>query len=334
MNFIKLIVLLFVFVLLIGCEKDKEECAFVPDVKASVEFEFTQLEDSIASIKSKEELVKFFTRHHVMRDYLFLRQQNYPGDSVFINTMYERFTHPGFDTLLIETKKIFGHLSDLKSQFQEAFNNIKYYYPDFTPPKIQTVISGLETDLVITDSLIIVGLDYYLGTKGKYRPRLYDYLLTRYEPEDIVPSCLLIFGISERFNKTNLEDKTVVADMITYGKSFYFAKHMLPCVPDSTFIWYSKEEMEGARQNENLIWARLIEDEVIFSNSHVTKQKFLGERPKTLEVGEKCPGRIAQWVGWQIVEKYMEAHPDVTLPQLMQMNDAQKIFKESRYKPR
>ncbi len=334
MNSKKLIVLLFVFVLLIGCEKDKEECAFVPNVKASVEFEFTQLEDSIASIKSKEELVKFFTRHHVMRDYLFLRQQNYAGDSVFINTMYERFTHPGFDTLLIETKKIFGDLSDLKLQFQEAFNNIKYYYPDFTPPKIQTVISGLETDLVITDSLIIVGLDYYLGTKGKYRPRLYDYLLTRYEPEDIVPSCLLIFGISERFNKTNLEDKTVVADMITYGKSFYFAKHMLPCVPDSTFIWYSKEEMEGARQNENLIWARLIEDEVIFSNSHVTKQKFLGERPKTLEVGEKCPGRIAQWVGWQIVEKYMEVHPDVTLPQLMQMNDAQKIFKESRYKPR
>ena len=333
MNFIKLKVLLVAIILLNGCENNKEECAFVPDVKASVEFQFTQLEDSIASIRSKEELVEFFTRHPVMRDYLFLRQENYPGDSVFINTIFERFTHPGFDTLLIETKKIFGDLSDLKSQFQEAFNNIKYYYPDFTPPKIQTAISGLETDLVITDSLIIVGLDYYLGTKGKYRPRLYDYLLTRYEPEDIVPSCLLIFGISERFNKTSLEDKSVIADMITYGKSFYFAKHMLPCVPDSTFIWYSKEEMEGAQQNENLIWARLIEDQVIFSNSHITKQKFLGERPKTLEVGEKCPGRIAQWVGWQIVEKYMDAHPDVTLPQLMQMNDAQKIFKESRYKP-
>jgi hypothetical protein len=66
----------------------------------------------------------------------------------------------------------------------------------------------------------------------------------------------------------------------------------------------------------------------------MAKQKFLGDRPKTLEVGEQCPGRIGQWVGWQIVKKYMETHPDVSLPQLMQMNDAEKIFKESRYKPK
>jgi hypothetical protein len=306
---------------------------FVPDVSSTVNVTFTRLEDSIASIETKEELVNFFTRHPVMRDFLFLRQQNYPDDSVFINKVFQRITHPGFDTLLIETKKIFGDLSQVRAQFSEAFTNVKYYYPDFVPPRIQTVITGLESDLVISDTLIIVGLDYYLGNEGKYRPRLYDYLLTRYEPEDIVPSCLLIFGIGDRFNKTNLENKTVLADMIAYGKSFYFAKHMLPCVPDSTLIWYTDEEIGGSRQNENLIWARLVEDQVLFSTNHITKQKYLGERPKTLEVGEKCPGRIAQWVGWQIVKKFMESHPDVSLPQLMTLEDAEELFKKSRYKP-
>jgi hypothetical protein len=63
------------------------------------------------------------------------------------------------------------------------------------------------------------------------------------------------------------------------------------------------------------------------------KQRYLGERPFTIEVGEKCPGRIAQWVGWQIVMSYMNNHPDVTLPELMLMMDADKLFKESRYKP-
>ncbi|NJM24566.1 MAG: hypothetical protein HC859_02605 [Bacteroidia bacterium] len=63
------------------------------------------------------------------------------------------------------------------------------------------------------------------------------------------------------------------------------------------------------------------------------KQRYLGERPKTLEVGEQCPGRIAQWVGWQIVNSYMKNHPDVTLQQLMQTADAQAIFKASQYKP-
>jgi hypothetical protein len=50
-------------------------------------------------------------------------------------------------------------------------------------------------------------------------------------------------------------------------------------------------------------------------------------------VGEKCPGRIGQWVGWRIINKYADSHPDIKLPELMLLDDAQKIFRESRYKP-
>jgi isoleucyl-tRNA synthetase len=108
-------------------------------------------------------------------------------------------------------------MSSLEAEFEEAFANLKYYYPDFTPPKIQTVVSGLDTDLFVSDSLIVVSLDFYLGRGAKYRPKMYEYLLRRYDTNDIVPSCLLIYGISDRFNKTELADKTVLADMIAYG---------------------------------------------------------------------------------------------------------------------
>jgi hypothetical protein len=63
------------------------------------------------------------------------------------------------------------------------------------------------------------------------------------------------------------------------------------------------------------------------------KQKYLAERPKTIEVGEKCPGRIAQWVGWEIVKSYMNSHDNVSLPELMDYQNADKLFKESTYKP-
>jgi hypothetical protein len=126
----------------------------------------------------------------------------------------------------------------------------------------------------------------------------------------------------------------VLADMIAYGKSFYFAKRMLPCTPDSTFIWYTPEEIEGSRKNQDLIWARLIEDQVLFATSHTVKQKYLGDRPKTIEVGEKCPGRIGQWVGWQIVNSYAQRHEKASLKQIMEFGNAQTMFRESGYKPR
>jgi len=324
---------LFTVVLLGGCQSEKEECVFTPTEAKPVSIVVEHFEDSLVNVSSKDELVALLGRETVIRDYILLRNE-YPNDSVFINTIYDRFTNPHIDTLLQETKRVFGDLSGLKSEFEEAFTNLSYYYPNFYPPKIKTVISGLDTDMVVSDSLIVISLDYYLGKDAKYRPKMYEYLLRKYDPDDIVPSCMLIYGIGRNFNKTNLNDKTVLADMIAFGKSFYFAKHMMPCLPDSTLIWYTPQEISGSRKNENLIWARFIQDEVLFSTSHVVKKDFLSERPVTIQVGEKCPGRIGQWVGWQIVNKYMESHPETTLPQLMEISDAQQLFKESHYKPK
>jgi hypothetical protein len=324
---------LFIFsvLFLASCNSDNEECVFQPEDAAPVSLDFEMLQDSLVNISSKGSLVKFLTHHPALRDHIF-RRAEYQDDSVFVNEIFNRLTNPHLDTLNLEIKRVFGDASTLKDQFEKAFSNLKYYYPDFTPPKVQTVISGLlDNDLLVTDSLIIVSLDYFLGRDAKYRPKMYDYLLRKYDPNDIVPSCMLIYGISNRFNKTEQSDQTVLADMVTYGKAFYFAKRMLPCEPDSVFIWYSPEEISGSRKNEDLIWARFIESEVLFSTNKKVKQDYLGERPITIQVGEKCPGRIGQWVGWRIVNKYSESHPEIKLPHLMSLDDAEKILQGSRY---
>jgi hypothetical protein len=322
-----------VIFILSGCGEKKEECAFIPETsKISIDLEFESLSDTLVTISSKEQLIKFLDKHRVLRDQFFRRDQ-YPNDSVFVNALYRRFTNPHIDSLLMETHRVFGDESELKKEFTEAFRNLRYYYPDSRTPRIETVISGFDNDMFVSDSLIIVSLDYYLGDGAKYRPNMYEYLLRQYGKENIVPSCMLIYGINGRVNKVNPEDNTVLADMIAYGKSFYFAKQMLPCTPDSVFIWYTAEEIKGARKNQDLIWKRIIEDKLLYATNHKLKQAYLGDRPKTVEVGNECPGRIAQWVGWEIVKKYKETHPEVSLPALMMNPNADKILKESRYRP-
>jgi len=329
----KKLTFIFVAILLWNCGTEEEQCVFVPDVpSADFPLELEHFEDTLANIRSKSELIGFLSRQPLIRDEM-LRRAEYPNDSIFIDEMFSRFTNPGIDTLLAETRRVFGDGSELAAQFREAFANLQYYYPDFNPPKVKTVITGLDTDLFVSDTLIVVGLDFYLGPDARYRPKAYDYLMRRYDPDDIVTSCLLIYGISNRFNKTDLKDRTVLADMIAYGKSFYFARHMLPCKPDSALIWYTADEISGAKSNEDLIWARFIQDKVLFSTNAIDKKNYLGDRPITIQVGEKCPGRIGQWVGWQVVKEYMANHPEISLPELMRMDNAQTLFKSSNYKP-
>lgn len=320
----------FFFVLVFfACNPNAEErCILTPDVKT--ELNFSSLEDSIPAIHTKQELVDFFSHHIALRD-VFFGRRNFPSDSVFINHYFKKFTNPALDTVLMDVKKVFHDGASLKEEFRMAFSNVKYYYPEFRIPRVETVITGLESDLFVSDTLVIVGLDFFLGKNGKYKPNMHEYMLRRYEKNFIVPSTLLLYGIDNKYNYVNMSDRTVLAEMIAYGKAYYFAKHMMPCSPDSVFIGYTSKEIEGAKANQDMIWKRLVDDEALFSTSQQMKQRFIGERPKTYEVGNECPGRIATWVGWQMVNEYAKQNTSVSLPELMKTKDAQKIFKGSKY---
>ena len=42
-----------------------------------------------------------------------------------------------------------------------------------------SIIFHFEKDLFVSDSLIVISLDYFLGRKGKFRPPYFNYFLER-----------------------------------------------------------------------------------------------------------------------------------------------------------
>lgn len=314
-------------------DTEYNECVFQPDLKENVSVEVEELHHTLLNIESADSLIAFMKANPIITEY-FLKRGSYPNEQVMIETLLNKYQNPHIDTLLMEVDKVFGDLSGLKMELNKAFSHLKYYYPDATIPKIKTIATGLDFDLYVSDSLIVIGLDYYLGKDAKYRPiNMYQYILKRYAPEYIVPSIMLLYGITPEYNRTSLKDKSILADMISYGKSFYFTKRMMPCVPDSVIIWYTQEEIDGARKNVDIIWTHFVENELLFETNHMVKKKYIDDRPKTYEIGDKAPGRIGTWLGWQIVNKYAVEHPQVSLPELMRIENPQRLFKESKFKP-
>jgi hypothetical protein len=80
-----------------------------------------------------------------------------------------------------------------------------------------------------------------------------------------------------------------------------------------------------------------VENNLLFSSQHQNKQRFVEEAPFSkfyTEFDTQTPGRIGQWIGWRIIESYMKAHPEKSLTDLINEQDAQQILRESRYKPK
>ncbi|MFN4147205.1 MAG: gliding motility protein, partial [Runella sp.] len=80
------------------------------------------------------------------------------------------------------------------------------------------------------------------------------------------------------------------------------------------------------------IWAYFLDRKILFETREAEKERFIGDRPATVEISQYCPGGIARWVGWRIVSRYLAQNPKIELRQLMENTDVRQILEGSKYK--
>lgn len=320
------VLLMFCFVLLVACTSQPCRDAVEP---VDVYLDVQRLEGEFFNAASTKELQQLLKENADFAQF-FLHSDQYPSDSILASRMYQLFQNPSIDTLYRESVAAFESFDETITTLEEAIGRLKAYYPQTKVPRVQTAVTGLYNDLFITNEHIMIGMDFFIGEDASYKPQqIPGYILRRYNLEHL-PANIMQFISSQHIKPCKGE--AMLSEMIDYGKSFYLLSYLLPCTPENILIGYTEEEWKDAFENDEIIWANFVENELLYETNHQMKQRFLGERPNVYEIGDKCPGRIAQWLGWQIVNAYME-NSNTTIQQLMDETDANKVFRESGYKP-
>jgi len=328
MNFVRFLIFLTCLSLMIfSCKTgSRDETEATTKVHANVE----NLDQELFASKSVNDVQSFLNKHSYLAPLYFADAQADP--SQLAGRLYNILQNPDFRTFRSQVDSIIGNRdSVIIKPLNEAFGRIKSHYPNFKAPAVKFIMTGFTgNDLYISDSLIIIGLDYFGGPKANYRPDVFDYQLRKYQKEYIVPS--IIFFMSNKYNHVKAGDASLLAEMIGYGKAFEFVKQILPKTPESVILGYSEDNLKRTYNSQQEIWSFFITNKLLYENNELKKQKFIGERPFTTEIGNKVPGGIARWFGWRIVQLYMKENQDLTLPELMQKDNATVILQESGYK--
>jgi len=316
------------FLLLFGCGAG--DCPHAGEVEAKpVNIKVERLETELFESESVEDVESFLQNHRTFSD-AFLDADQYPADSILAGRIYRLLQEKSIDTLYQEALDTYPNLNSVQADLETAIGKLQTLYPQTKVPVLQTAVTGLYKDLVISDTLIIVGLDFFIGKEATYTPQeIPQYVLQRYNQEHLASIIVKILAGNQ---VSKGRKNTLLSEMIDFGKTYYLASRLLPCTPDSILLGYTPEDMTLIDENEVVIWANFLQNEILYETSHITKKKFLGERPNVYEINEKCPGRIGAWVGWKIVEDYMDNN-DVTIQQLLSETDNEKIFRLSGYKP-
>ncbi len=312
-----------------GCKKEPcRQTGLIEQTK--VEIEVTRLEDELFQAESAEEIEDILDRQKDYTRY-FLDGDQYPSTQVLAEKVYELTKDPFIDTLYNEAKLEFSNMDPVTNQLEEVFGRLKTLFPEIKIPELMTTVTGLYNDMLIAESKIIIGIDFFIGENATYRPiNIPRYMLTRYDKEHLVPVITKFLATGQ---VSTSPKNTLLSEMIDFGKTYYLTSRLLPCVADSILMGYTMEEMNAVEENQKIIWANFVENEILYETSHFVKQKFLGERPNIHEISTNCPGRVGAWVGWQIVESYMRKN-EVDILTLLDDTDHDRIFAMSGYKPK
>ena len=219
---------------------------------------------------------------------------------------------------------------DLKGLFQ----HIKYYFSEFQSPQVITLTSYVDyqNKVIVANDTVLIALDTYLGSDHKFYEGIQKYISKNMNSSQIIPDVATAYA--ERFISFP-KQKTLLSQMIFYGKQLYLKNLWLPNYTDAEKIGYTEEEIIWAKNNEIDIWRYFVQNEILYSTDPKLPSRFITPAPFTkfyLEIDNESPGMIGRYLGWQIVRSYMEKN-DVGIKQLM-MLDAETIFNESKYKPK
>lgn len=298
----------------------------------------TGLENEISKINVELEIERFdqlfantteLELPKLKSEYPFLFPSRVP-DSVWVETLKDTIQQELFE----EVNKTFNDFSEVELDIYKLFQHLKYYDKTFVEPRFITVTNNVRyrESVVVTDTIALVALDNYLGAEHHFYLSIPAYLTENFKPSDIVVN--LAEAYAEKYAYQPVR-KTLLDEMIYFGKLLYFKEIMIPFKTDSEKIGYSEDQLTWAINNESEVWSYFIERELLFSTDSKLPSRFLTPAPFSkfyLEIDNDSPGRIGQFIGWQIVKSYMKQNKDVDIFKMMQTN-AQEIFDNTKYKP-
>lgn len=238
-----------------------------------------------------------------------------------------------YDTI----QAVFPSMDSYVDDFAQAFRYLKYYFPDQPTPNITTFLSEYSiAAFIYGDNQLAVGLDFFLGADYPYEkfnpnnPNFSAYLTRTFTPEHLVSKTLrpLVDDLTGQAGGQTLLDM-----MVHNGKKLYLLDHLLPEIPDSLLLEMTAAQVEWLDENEREMWAFFLEEDMLYSSEWQKVRKYVDYSPHSPGMPPEAPGRTANWIGWKIVEAYMERNPNLSLQELLATRSAQDILDKSRYKP-
>ncbi len=227
---------------------------------------------------------------------------------------------------------VFHSLKPLENELGEILYNARRNGFDLPRRSYAAVVWGNRRSIVMTDSLMLIALNHYLGADYPGYASMPEYMRQSKSPER------LQFDIAEallesRYPFSADANTTVLSRMLYEGAVLYCKIKLTPNADVAQVMGYSDSQLHWLTNNTQAMWNALVAGKMLYSTSTLTADQLLNPAPGTPLLGAGAPPRAGRFIGYAIVTQYMLANQATKLPTLLspQFYNDPSILLESAY---
>ena len=240
-------------------------------------------------------------------------------------------TDSAFAVLRKQVDSVYVSADNVAQTMAIAFAYYKHYFPESQLPLVSFHVSGFNQSVITTPGRVSASIDNYLGEKYPMYPQIaYQYEIP-FMTHRHLPIDMMLGWLTSEYPDTN---GRLLESMIYHGKLMYLLQVCFPDEDMSELLAYTPNQYDWCMRYESNIWAMIVEKRELYATDWRTITRYTQPAPFTNGLSqEDSPGRIGVFIGWRIVSAYMERNTQLTLQDLMNETDAQKILQLSGYRP-
>lgn len=257
------------------------------------------------------------------------------GDPQLTNVLGRFVFDPDWQRAQYAVDSVLGDMELQRIDLEAAFKRLRVLFQDSLIPDVVAFNSGYNFGIYPTDSVLGVGVEWFIGTDnaviGMLAPEAFpQYVKDRMRPEMLVPSALK--GWLLVHYTRDIRGADVLTNLVETGKVMALLNALLPDTDPALKFAFSKAQLGWCEANEYAIWKEIVSKDQLFSKEVDDIGRLMNDGPFTNGLPRESPGHIGEWVGYRIVTAYLADNPKVTFAQLFEMEDPRMILKS--YKPR
>lgn len=224
--------------------------------------------------------------------------------------------------LMLDVEDKYKDLGSFEKELTKGFVFLKKRIPSIPIPVVYSQISALNQSIVVSDSLIGISLDKYMGEDyPMYKRYYYDYQRRTMNPERIVPDCISFYLLSLYPFPWEMNHRTLF-DVIMYrGKIAWITEKALGSGRlGAKLLGYNKQQLTWCSNNRKqfIEWVR--KSNHLESTDPMIIRSYVQSMPNPF-LKDEVPPMIGVWLGMQYIDAYMKSNPEVTYEELLNNTD-------------